>query len=229
MKEFFDYLRKRDSGLFGTSLSQRQVDGLNTLLDAIKGLPRSHQAYLLATAYHETARTMQPIAEYGKGKGRPYGKPGIYGQAQYGRGYVQLTWDANYQKADERLGLRGALLENFDLAMRPDIAAKILVRGGQEGWFTGKKLSDYLPGDYVGARRIVNGTDKAEMIAGYARAFEAALAAVPHVSETPETLTRPAPHVNAPPVAPSPAHAPRFSIIALLRAALALLFKRNSA
>jgi len=47
-----------------------------------------------------------------------------------------------------------------------------------------------------------------------------------HVSETAETLTRPAPHVNAPPVAPSvpPAPAPRFSIIALLRAALALLF-----
>ena len=218
MKEFYDYLRKRDSGLFGTSLSQRQVDGLNTLLDAIKGLPLSHQAYLLATAYHETARTMQPIAEYGKGKGRPYGKPGVYGQAQYGRGYVQLTWDANYQKADERLGLRGALLANFDLAMRPDIAAKILVRGCQEGWFTGKKLSDYLPGDYVGARRIVNGTDKAALIAGYARAFEAALSAVP-------AATQPQP-ASPPPVAPSvpPAPAPRFSIIALLRAALALLF-----
>ncbi len=219
MKEFFDYLRKRDSGLFGTSLSQRQVDGLNTLLDATKGLPRSHQAYLLATAYHETARTMQPIAEYGKGKGRPYGKPGIYGQAQYGRGYVQLTWDANYQKADERLGLRGALLGNFDLAMRPDIAAKILVRGCQEGWFTGKKLSDYLPGDYVAARRIVNGTDKAELIAGYARAFEAALAAVP-VDVSPKIDTRQDDTATPGKTVP-PSPAPRFSIIALIRAVLA--------
>lgn len=218
MKEFFDTLRKRGSGLFGTSLSQKQVDGLNVLLDATKGLPLSHQAYLLATAYHETARTMQPIAEYGKGKGRPYGKPGVYGQAQYGRGYVQLTWDRNYQKADGALGLRGALLANFDLAMRPDIAAKILVRGCLEGWFTGKKLSDYLPGDYVGARRIVNGTDKAELIAGYARAFEAALAAVPDVA--PPQPASPPPAVPGVPPAP----APRFSIIALLRAALALFF-----
>jgi len=57
-----------------------------------------------------------------------------------------------------------------------------------------------------------------------------AVGMVPHVSETPEMLTRPAPHVNAPDhfagggnMMP-PAPAPRFSIIALLRAALALFF-----
>ena len=122
---------------------------------------------------------MQPSAEYGKGKGKPYGKPGKYGQPQYGRGYVQLTWDANYEKADKALGLNGALLKDFNLAMQPTIAAQILVRGCSEGWFTGKKLSDYLPGDYRGARRVVNGLDKADLIAGYAREFDAALRLLP--------------------------------------------------
>ncbi len=29
---------------------------------------------MLATVYHETAKTMQPIEEYGRGVGRDYGK-----------------------------------------------------------------------------------------------------------------------------------------------------------
>lgn len=62
--------------IFGGALSQKQVDGIEALLATTEGLPMSHRAYLMATAAHETASTMQPIAEYGKGKGKPYGKPG---------------------------------------------------------------------------------------------------------------------------------------------------------
>ena len=64
----------------------------------------------------------------------------------------------------------------------PDIAAKIMRDGMVEGWFTGKRLGDYLQGSfatlvqYQGARRIINGTDKAALIAGYAIQFESALA-----------------------------------------------------
>jgi len=210
MKEFFDAIRK-EYGPF----KQSQIDGFNTILKATEGMHTTHRAYLLATSWHETASTMQPIAEYGKGRGKPYGKPGKYGQAQYGRGYVQLTWDANYEKADKALGLNGALLKDFNLAMQPTIAAKILVRGCEEGWFTGKKLSDYLP-DYVGARRVVNGTDKAQLIAGYAREFEAALRAA-------ETLASLPP--KPPATAPQPAQAtttaePPQSLWAWLLAAL---------
>ena len=50
-----------------------------------------------------------------------------------------------------------------------------MVRGMTEGLFTGKRLSDYLPGNYTWARRVINGNDKATTIAGYARHFEAAL------------------------------------------------------
>jgi len=216
--------------IFGGSLSQKQVDGIEALLAATDSLPIPHRAYLMATALHETASTMQPIAEYGKGKGKPYGKPGKYGQAQYGRGYVQLTWDANYEKADKALGLNGALLRDFNLAMQPTIAAQILVRGCEEGWFTGKKLADYLP-DYVQARRVVNGTDKAQLIAGHAREFEAALRAAdaPHVNETPkrEHIAR---DVLTPATAPQPAQAPTTaeppqSLWAWLFAAVLGLFK----
>lgn len=166
--------------LFAGGMSTAQVSGTEAILTEamLRGTPLTHLAYILATAYHETARTMQPIAEYGRGKGRKYGVKGKYGQAPYGRGYVQLTWDSNYERADKELGLKGALLRDFGLAMRQDIAAKIMFSGMAEGWFTGKKLVDYLTStttNYVGARRIINGTDKAKTIAGYAATFEAAL------------------------------------------------------
>ena len=175
-KAFFDAVR----GSFGP-LTQKQVNGFNYLLDVWEKLGWKDErwlAYCLATAWHETARTMMPIAEYGRGKGRPYGKPGVYGQPQYGRGYVQLTWDANYAKADKSLGLDGALTKDFDLAMQPNIAAEILYRGMKDGWFTGKRLDHYINdsmSDYKNARRIVNGTDKATAIASYARSFETAV------------------------------------------------------
>lgn len=157
-------------------MNQDQVDGFNVLLAAMSEWPVTWAAYGLATAWHETAHTMQPIAEYGRGRGRKYGVPGRNGgQVAYGRGYVQLTWDDNYERADRELGLNGALMADYGLAMKPDIAARILVRGMAEGWFTGKANRDYLPGDYVGARKIINGSDKAELIAGHARTFQAAL------------------------------------------------------
>lgn len=177
--KFFAAVR---SPLFAGKMSGKQVQGIDAILDEAerRGTPLKHLAYMLATALHETARTMQPIAEYGKGAGRKYGVKGKYGQVPYGRGYVQLTWDSNYERADKELGLKGALLRNFNLAMRQDIAAKIMFEGMTAGWFTGRRLADYIVGDkadYVGARRIINGTDKAKTIAGHAAVFEAALKA----------------------------------------------------
>ena len=204
LPKFFDGVRARP---FGGKLRQEQVDGCGTLIAAFEelGWPVSHAAYGLATAFHETAATMQPIAEYGRGKGRKYGVKGKHGQVAYGRGYVQLTWDYNYEKADDELGLRGALIADYDLALRPDIAADIMVRGMEEGWFTGKANRAYLdrsPPDYVNARRIINGTDKADLIAGYAKQFEAALVAAGY-GEVPAPVDRPEP---PPAAAPASAH-----------------------
>lgn len=175
---FFNSIREH---VFGGSLSQSQVTGIISLIDMWERSPvltdLRYFAYMLATVKWETAHTMQPIAEYGKGKGRKYGKKGKYGQVPYGRGYVQLTWDFNYEKADRELNLKGALLANFDLALRPDVAALILFLGMTQGWFTGKKLSDYFgaTADWWNARRIINGTDHAADIANIAKAFYAAL------------------------------------------------------
>lgn len=173
------------SQLFGGVMTQAQVDGINAILDGMRGLPVAHVAYALATAYHEVDKTMQPIAEYGKGKGRAYGKAGRNGgQVAYGRGFVQLTWDENYERMDRELGLNGALIANYDLALRLDIATKVMRYGMENGRFTGKKLSDYLPSnrtatrsEFVPARRIINSLDKADLIAGYAMAWQSGLQA----------------------------------------------------
>lgn len=161
-------------------LDQIQVDSIEAVLDRMAGMPVQQIGYVLATAWHEAR--FKPQEEWGKGKGRPYAKAGKYGQSQHGRGLAQLTWDRNYEWADKRLGLNGALLKDFNLALRPDIAADVLVFGMLEAAFAsnGKPLSAYGPDrkgqfDYVRARQTVNVLDKAELIAGLARKFVAAL------------------------------------------------------
>ncbi|WP_421210024.1 peptidoglycan-binding protein [Aeromonas enteropelogenes] len=188
--------------LFGAPLDSHQSVCIGAVIAAgalarVTGrdAPFPHQAYVLATIYHETAHTMRPIEEYGKGEGRPYGAPDPEtGQTYYGRGYVQLTWRENYQKASvacfDPLLTQGSATTDFVMtpgrALMPFFAAQIALFGMGQGWFTGKRLSDYdTPNgyDYINARRIINGTDRAELIAGYARLFEEAarLAAGGHI------------------------------------------------
>jgi len=175
-----------------------QVIGTEAILKAMHGLPVSWVAYALATAYHETAYTMQPIKERG---GRAYfmrmydktGKrPGVAkalgntvegdGATFAGRGYVQLTGCANYAKASIKLG--ADLVGKPDLAMQPDIAARILREGMTDAWFTGRGFVAFLPSEdpatvtqFTQARRIINGMDQAGKIALEAIGFQAALIA----------------------------------------------------
>ncbi|MBI1690545.1 hypothetical protein [Methylorubrum sp. DB1722] len=173
------------ASLFGGRLKASQVAGMDAIFDAAPSLlGTTSLGYSLATTFHETARTMQPIEEYGRGKGKSYGPTGFWG-----RGFVQLTWETNYAKATTRLRQLGILRADEDLvktrklAMRLDVAAAILFYGMLEGWFTGKKLADYFGGgryEPVGARRIINGTDKDELIAGQCGLFVDALRAAGH-------------------------------------------------
>lgn len=162
------------------SLDQVQVDVINRMLIAANHWPSSWLAYALATAWHECR--FRPVPEIGKGRGRKYGKPGKwYGQIPYGRGLVQLTHDTNYAWADAALGLNGTLLRNFDRALEPDIAVRILVLGMETGAFTGKSLRHYLTGEvgtfeqFRQARRIINGTDRDRLIGGHAVKFQDAV------------------------------------------------------
>lgn len=172
-------------------LNSKQISGINTILSAINTFDNSearnplYTAYMLATAYHETAHTMRPISEIGKGKGRAYGShididgstyknlPHIY----YGRGYVQLTWLTNYAKMGKILNID--LVNEPSLALDPTISSQIMIQGMLSGIFTGKSLSDYLKsGKYIEfrhARRIINGNDKADLVALYAMNFLACL------------------------------------------------------
>lgn len=162
-------------------LDQVQVDIVNRLLAAASSHGLGWIAYEFATAWHEAR--LKPIEEWGKGKGREYGKVNSTGKAPYGRGLVQLTWHDNYVRADTELGLNGALAKNYDRALEPEIAVKILVLGMAKGWFTGKSLATYIGtghgtlAEFTNARRIINGTDKAAMIAGYASDFQEAFRA----------------------------------------------------
>ena len=174
--QFFNIVRRQ---LHQGKLNQEQVDGYEAILNELDcyNLSTQEKAYMLATAYHETKYTMQPVRE-AYWMSEAWRKKNLRYYPHYGRGYVQLTWPFNYERADRELGLNGALVANLDLAMQPDIAAKIMIYGMREGWFTKFKLSDYIKkgkADYAGARRIINGTDDARLIAGYAETFEKAL------------------------------------------------------
>jgi hypothetical protein len=144
------------------------------IVDACKklGVLRNQCAYVLATAYWETARTMKPVREYG---GEAYLRQKPY-YPYVGMGYVQLTWKSNYRRASEELGVD--FVADPEKLLEAKYAVKILVIGMLEGWFTGKRLSDYLTlhkSDFVNARRIVNGVDRNAEIAAFAMQYDRAL------------------------------------------------------
>lgn len=177
---YFDSVR---TSLFSGALEQVHVDGQSVILavwdHGAGGTPMTDLrwlAYMLATVFHETAERMWPIVEYGSEsylKGKPY-------WPYVGRGFVQLTWQENYDKASKALALidERDLVDHPEMALDSLIATRILFRGMAEGWFTGKKLGQYFndeKDDPANARQIINANDDDELIAGYHDKFLAAL------------------------------------------------------
>lgn len=178
--------------LFGGRLRTSQSDGLLGILAEWELNHASKDdrwlAYMFATIHHETDRTMRPIHEYGSNAyftrrydilgerpntARRNGNtnPGD-GPRYCGRGFVQLTWKNNYRAMSEIVGVD--LVADPDRAMDLPIATKILFHGMMDGSFTTRKLADYFDGaraDWVNARKIINGLDKANLIAGYAKQY----------------------------------------------------------
>lgn len=206
--KLYAHLRSAQSAAFGKSLSKGQVDGIERILDEAqkRGVPLMQLAYILATVYHETAHTMQPIRERG---GEKYLRSKKY-YPWVGEGLVQVTWEVNHRKF-------GATKPGQ--LMTWPIALKALFDGMLKGMFTGKSLGQYVGGelrDYVGARRVVNGTDKDNLIASYAMSFESGLRKAGYIGQAPkpkpvapvskETLEpeKPAPQAGAPIPRPEP-------------------------
>lgn len=184
-KIFFDRVREDP---FSGSLSQLHVDGMSAILDEWeqRKLPDVRWlAYMLATTFHETAGAMQPVEEWGKGKNKRYGLPDPEtGKTYYGRGFVQLTWKFNYAKMS--VSTREDLVHFPEKALKLAAATVILFEGMIHGMFTGKKLSDYfndVRDEPENARRIINGLDRAYLVAGYHRKF---LEAIHFANEKPK-------------------------------------------
>jgi hypothetical protein len=171
--------RNLADGTFGKTPSPvgwtRQELRTNLIAEAAKvGLTLPTQlAYMMATIEWETAGTFEPVREaywfsedWREVNLQPY-------YPYYGRGYVQLTWDFNYEKYASITGF--PLDTDFDLAMQPDVALTILVHGFKNGGFTSQALEDFVNSsstDYFNARRCINGLDKASDIADIAADWE---------------------------------------------------------
>jgi hypothetical protein len=197
-KFFFEH--SRDT-IFTNKLSPGQVAGLTVILDTWEADHAKKDdrwlAYALGTAFHETAFTMQPIRERGgpdyhtrmydpaspvprqAALARSMGAQPGDGPLFYGRGFVQLTWRANYLKMGKVFGIDLVSDDDArDRALEPQLAAQIMFEGMQNGVFTGRKLADYFnpsTEDWGGARRIINGIDQKDVIAMYARKFYACI------------------------------------------------------
>lgn len=198
---FYDFLRS--NSMLGPKISSDELEGCDRIIGAFlaAGAPVSYCAYGLATAYLETAHTMQPIDEMGgsayfkrmydiqgsrPAKARELGNlsPGD-GAKFHGRGFVQLTGKTNYAKATAKLralGFNADLVADPDRAKEPEIAATIMVYGMIEGWFTGRKLGDDLPrkgpatlAQFTASRDIINGRDRQAEIAEFANDFQTGL------------------------------------------------------
>lgn len=196
-KAFFDAVR---GTLYGGRLARTQVAGLTALLDRFEQGGETEDlrflAYMLATAHHETGGRLQPVREtfaatdeeaidrldraFAAGRlpqvSAPYWRRDALGRSWLGRGLVQITHRRNYARLAALTGID--LLARPERAMEMAAAVEILFTGMLRGAFTGQRLEDHFSdarADWVGARRIVNGRDRAEKVAGYGRAFFAAL------------------------------------------------------
>ncbi|KJF71118.1 hypothetical protein [Agrobacterium arsenijevicii] len=188
--------------IFGGRLRAAQLAGTKTILAGFdKALPGGDPrwlAYMLATAFHETAATMQPVREtlaasdaeaiarldraFAAGRlpmvRKPYWRQDVEDKCWLGRGFVQLTHRRNYEAMSALTGVD--LLARLERAMEPDVATAILIHGMAAGSFTGRKLSDVFEGrreDWDDARAVINGSDRARLVGDYGRAFHRALLA----------------------------------------------------
>jgi predicted chitinase len=196
-KGFFDGVR---GPLYGGRLARAQVAGMTALIDRFEAGGETHDrrflAYMLATTHHETGGRMQPVREtfaatddtaigrldraFAEGRlpqvSEPYWRRDTDGRTWLGRGLVQITHRRNYERLSSLIGID--LVQRPERAMEMAVSVEILVVGMLRGAFTGRRLADcFSPGraDWIGARRIINGLDRAERVAGYGRAFFAAL------------------------------------------------------
>lgn len=201
-KTFFDKVRV---SLFAGKLTTMQVKQMLYFIQEFEQQKLNDKrwlAYIFATVYHETGlrrngvfvRTMEPVEESGRGAGKPYGSKLKYGggpgkrvpytkpdKIYYGRGHTQNTWYEIHEaltNAAQKAGKSWDFLNHPELLLQTEPSVWATFTAMQSGLYTGRKLSAYFnatANNPVNARQIINGLDKAELIAGYHRQFLEAL------------------------------------------------------
>lgn len=207
----FAYLRRAP---FGGRMTQSQIDGVKRIHNACvtHGVERLEKiAYVLASVFHETGARMQPVreafatsdagAKAALEKAWQAGrlssvKTSYWRAGWFGRGDIQITHEDNYRKLGEAVGVD--LVANPSLALNAAISARIAVIGMRDGLFAkGHTLARYFPlggpADVLGARKIVNGSDKRQLIAGHYEAILGALKAATMAGAIKPDVPKPAP------------------------------------
>ena len=165
-------------------LTKSAQKGLESLLGYIEADEHVNDvrwaAYMLATTFHEVRGTWEPIREDGKGRGRKYGLPvPPYQHIYYGRGLTQNTWLGNYEMLTKAWNKAHPdrlvdFVKNPDLLLEMEYSYWAMSYAMRHGTYTGASLKKYFNDkitDPINARRIINGIDKAELIAGYYHKF----------------------------------------------------------
>jgi predicted chitinase len=157
--------------------------------------------YILATAQHESgmgqySEEIESGAQYEGRQDLGNTQPGD-GVKFKGRGYVQVTGRKNYDRWSKFLGIDA--IANPALLAQPKYAISTLCLGmtGKNGApnFTGVTVGQYINGgrrDFVGAREVVNGSDRASLIASYAEAWLGKIASLDPPAPTATTAKSPA-------------------------------------
>lgn len=160
-------------------LTSREINAIDLFLDMVEEnkdyftIPQ--WAYVFATTFHETFFTFEPVVE-AFWLSEAWRKKNLRYYPWHGRGYVQETWEVNYKKQEQRTGI--PYTKNPDLALVPENAFDNMIYGMKHGIYTGKRLDHYINDkrkDYRLARYVINGKDKRDVIAGYAKTFESIL------------------------------------------------------
>lgn len=177
-KVFYDYLRLR------VNLTTQNVYGFERVLDYAETneTRAADMPYILATDWWETSQTMWPVKE-AFWMSESWRRRNLRYYPWYGRGLIQVTWESNYRKLWQDLGKSGSV--DPDAFLTWEVAIPALFYGMQSGIYTGKDLDDFIDNidesdeedlrEFINARRIVNGTDRALAIGKLALMFERAL------------------------------------------------------
>lgn len=176
--DYYNCLRRK------VNLTTQNVMGMEKVLDYAEEhhTKATELPYIIATAWWESSATMHPVKE-AFWMSENWRRSHLRYYPWYGRGLIQTTWERNYKKIGDEIGMD--LIAMPDLLLDWPAALPALFIGMEKGLYTGKAIDDYIddidesdPEDLremIAARRVVNVQDKALTIGKLGLVFEGCL------------------------------------------------------